>query len=272
MYFKEDSINSVYIDDIDVYMRSIENKYIISCNLLDSNLEKNNNRQILVDWLIRVNDNFKLLHDTLHLTVYLIDAYLGCIDVSVSRLQLLGIGALLLASKYEDVHPPCILDLTELTCNAYTNKEVIEIEFDIYKTVNYNLGRPSPLYFLSRYIDKLSCITNEQYMLAKFFIDMSLEYSIFSCILPSKIAASSLYLAMQILLDDYSVKYVESVCDYEPKKIDYQISLLVIYTLRYIHIDNEFRNLIDKYKNTFVISELKVKLENIKEKSMRHTF
>jgi hypothetical protein len=63
-------------------------------------------RMILLDWLVDVHLNFRLLADTLHLTVYIIDRYLSLKQVLRHELQLVGIAAMLLASKYEEIYIP----------------------------------------------------------------------------------------------------------------------------------------------------------------------
>lgn len=58
-------------------------------------------RAILIDWLIDVHLKFKLLPETLYITVGIIDRYLSLHTVARSKLQLVGITALFVASKYE---------------------------------------------------------------------------------------------------------------------------------------------------------------------------
>lgn len=48
------------------------------------------NRAVLIDWLYQVHDRFKLLADTFHMTIQLIDRYLQIIDASKHELQLIG--------------------------------------------------------------------------------------------------------------------------------------------------------------------------------------
>jgi hypothetical protein len=48
------------------------------------------NRAVLIDWLYQVHDRFKLLSDTFHMTVHLVDRYLQKVDVSKHELQLIG--------------------------------------------------------------------------------------------------------------------------------------------------------------------------------------
>jgi len=58
-------------------------------------------RAILVDWLVEVQQNFELHHETLYLAVKLTDRFLDRAPIQKDRLQLLGMTAVLVASKYE---------------------------------------------------------------------------------------------------------------------------------------------------------------------------
>lgn len=67
-------------------------------------------RAVLIDWLIQVHMKFQLLQETMYLTVYFIDSYLQRMDVSKMHLQLVGVTAMFLASKYEEMYVPAIED------------------------------------------------------------------------------------------------------------------------------------------------------------------
>jgi G2/mitotic-specific cyclin-B, other len=81
-------------------------------------------RAILIDWLIEVHLKFKLVPDTLYLTVNLIDRYLERLEVSRPKLQLVGVTCLLIASKYEEIYPPELRDLVYICDRAYTRQDV----------------------------------------------------------------------------------------------------------------------------------------------------
>lgn len=81
-------------------------------------------RSILVDWLVEVHLKFKLVPETLYLTINLIDRYLERMEVSRPRLQLVGVTSLLIASKYEEIYPPELRDLVYICDRAYTRSDV----------------------------------------------------------------------------------------------------------------------------------------------------
>jgi hypothetical protein len=60
-------------------------------------------RAILVDWLVEVHMKFRLVPETLYLCINILDRYLSIVDVERSKLQLVGVTALFIACKYEEI-------------------------------------------------------------------------------------------------------------------------------------------------------------------------
>lgn len=85
-------------------------------------------RAILIDWLIEVHLKFKLVPESLYLTVNLIDRYLEREQVNRQKLQLVGVTAMLIACKYEEIYPPIVKDFVYITDNAYTKEEILAME------------------------------------------------------------------------------------------------------------------------------------------------
>lgn len=65
------------------------------------------------------------MDETLYLMVTLIDRFLECQIVVRKKLQLVGITAMLLACKYEEVTVPVVEDLILISDRAYTREEVL---------------------------------------------------------------------------------------------------------------------------------------------------
>lgn len=63
-------------------------------------------RTILADWLVEVHHKFELMPETLYLTINVIDRYLSMETVLRRELQLVGVSAMLIASKYEEIWAP----------------------------------------------------------------------------------------------------------------------------------------------------------------------
>ncbi|KAK3020550.1 hypothetical protein RJ639_047462, partial [Escallonia herrerae] len=90
-------------------------------------------RGILVDWLVEVCEEYKLVPDTLYLTVYLIDLFLSEYYIERQKLQLLGITCMLIASKYEEICAPRIEEFCFITDNTYTKEEVWHLSLSLSK-------------------------------------------------------------------------------------------------------------------------------------------
>ena len=88
-------------------------------------------RSILVDWLIDVHFKFDFTYETLFMTVSIIDRYLLIAQISGTNFQLLGITALMIACKHEEIYLSKINDFIYITDNAYKKDEVIKMEFDV---------------------------------------------------------------------------------------------------------------------------------------------
>jgi len=151
-------------------------------------------RTILIDWLVEVHKRFKLVQESLYLTVHVLDRFLDVHTVSRSKLQLVGLGCLLVASKYEDTWPPRISDLIFIADKAYTRQEIISMECLILDKLEYNLGCPMPLNFLRRY-SKVADSEAEVHTLAKYLLEISLLDFDMCAYTYSQQAAASLSLA-----------------------------------------------------------------------------
>jgi hypothetical protein len=111
-----------------------------------------NMRTILVDWLVEVHKKFRICSDALFLTVNIIDRYLESKVVIRNHLQLVGITALLIACKYEEVYPPEVRDCVYITDRAYTRQEVLDTETDILNVLQFKISGPTAYPFLTRFL------------------------------------------------------------------------------------------------------------------------
>ena len=130
-------------------------------------------RAILVDWLVDVHLKIKMVPETLFVCVSLIDRYLEKVPVTRQYLQLVGVTAMFIASKYEEIYPPQIKDFIEVTDNSYTRAEVLQMEGSILEILEFNLTSPSPYRFMERYARVLD-LDAKTTMLARFILELSL--------------------------------------------------------------------------------------------------
>ena len=89
---------SEYADEILDHMHKTENDFLPKYGYMKSQPDINEKmRAILVDWLIEVHFKFKLLPETLFITVNIIDRFLEKTKIKRQRLQLLGVTAMWIA-------------------------------------------------------------------------------------------------------------------------------------------------------------------------------
>lgn len=98
-------------------------------------------RLVLYDWLINVSTDFKLKNRTLFLAIDLIELFLMNKQVSKAEYQLVGIAALFMASKYEEIYPPPLKAFSTTCDNFYTHKQIIDCETQILLTINFDMSR-----------------------------------------------------------------------------------------------------------------------------------
>ena len=84
-------------------------------------------RDLNVLCLMQVHYKLELLGETLFLTVNIIDRYLARENVLRKKLQLVGVTAMLLACKYEEVSVPVVEDLILICDRAYTRADILEM-------------------------------------------------------------------------------------------------------------------------------------------------
>ncbi|OQE24349.1 hypothetical protein PENSTE_c007G00941 [Penicillium steckii] len=155
-------------------------------------------RGILVDWLIEVHTRFRLLPETLFLAVNIIDRFLSAEVVALDRLQLVGVTAMFIASKYEEVLSPHVANFSHVADETFSDKEILDAERHVLATLEYNMSFPNPMNFLRR-ISKADNYDIQTRTLGKYLMEISLLDHRFMGFPQSQIAAASMYLARLIL-------------------------------------------------------------------------
>ncbi|CAI9087985.1 OLC1v1022204C1 [Oldenlandia corymbosa var. corymbosa] len=151
-------------------------------------------RGILINWLIEVHLKFDLMQETLFLMVTLLDQFLSLVSIKKNKMQLVGLTALLLASKYEDFWHPRIVDLIGVSADSYTREEMLRMENAFLTTLKFRLNAPTPYVFMLRFIKAAQSDKKFEH-LAFYLIELCLvEYEALKY-KPSLLCASAIYLA-----------------------------------------------------------------------------
>ncbi|XP_011556113.3 G2/mitotic-specific cyclin-B [Plutella xylostella] len=191
---------SMYIKDIYRYLIELEEKYPVGEDYLkNQSVITGKMRATLMDWLVEVQRQFSLLLETFQLTVGIIDRYLQAVpNVQRNELQLVGVTAMFIASKYEEIYAPDVGDFVYVTDNAYSKQDVFRCEREIMCKLGFCLARPIPLSFLRRFI-KAAHGSSKNHHLAKYLVDLCLVDYNMSHYRPSELAAAAICLSLHLL-------------------------------------------------------------------------
>ena len=170
-----------YGDDIFRYL--IKSEKVNICDyankdifdLQDKKYFNEKNRSIIFNWLVKNNFKWKLKDDTIFMAMNLMDRYISKYPTKNSEFQLIGISSYLIASKYEDIYPPYLDDLSQICNYIYSNDDIIKKEYDILSGLNFDI-----LYNSSyKYLTFLHSVTDKENMkllyLAQFILELTLE-------------------------------------------------------------------------------------------------
>ena len=157
-------------------------------------------RSILIDWLVDVHAKFKLMPETLYLTVNLVDRYLERKVTVRSRLQLVGVTAMLLASKYEEIYAPEVRDFTYITDNAYTRQQILAQETAMLAALKFKVTVPTAYVFTRRFLKAARLHEDRTAInLAHYLVERQLqEYSMLKY-MPSVVAAAAVNITARTL-------------------------------------------------------------------------
>ncbi|XP_057657770.1 G2/mitotic-specific cyclin-B [Diorhabda carinulata] len=228
-----------YLLDIFEYLRDMEKKLAINKNFLEEHESTPKMRAILVNWLVEVHMNFKLTLDTLHLCIGIIDRYLQeNKKVGKNTLQLVGTSALLIACKYEEVYIPDLEDF-EYTCdNTFSKRQILQMEREILKRLDFSLGRPLSIQFLRRY-NKIADANIDHHNLGKYLLELALLEDSMSHVRPSLQAASACCLSMGILNETMDLQKLWTPTLAHYTSYTYYDIRTVVADLAYLIIKNE---------------------------------
>jgi len=196
---EKDNKPIILIEDIYQTLKEEEKSISNSINYDYIKMQTDVNEQmrgVLIDWIIEVNLKFKLREETLFLTVSIIDKFLSRNVINRSKLQLLGVAAMFIACKFEEIYTPHIKDFVYITDNAYSTQEILQMEVKVLKSLNYDVLIPTPLLFF-QLISKYFNLNKKEFLFGRFILESflieykSLKYH------PSLIACTTGYIVMK---------------------------------------------------------------------------
>ncbi|XP_065143896.1 G2/mitotic-specific cyclin-B3-like isoform X1 [Paramisgurnus dabryanus] len=162
-----------YAKDIFDYLKNREENFLLSDYMHKQPDLTQDMRGILVDWMVEVQENFEMNHETLYLAVKITDHYLSVDVVMRESLQLIGSTAMLIAAKFEERCPPSVDDFLYICDDAYKRRELLVMERNILQALNFDINIPVSYRFLRRYA-KVAHVNMETLTLARYVCELSL--------------------------------------------------------------------------------------------------
>ncbi|KAF2486774.1 cyclin-like protein [Neohortaea acidophila] len=235
-----------YVHEIFDYMKQLEISTMPNPDYMDDQAELEwKMRGILVDWLLEVHTRFRLLPETLFLAVNIIDRFLSCKVVQLERLQLVGVTAMFIASKYEEVLSPHVQNFVHVADDGFPESEILSAERFVLTSLDYDLSYPNPMNFLRR-ISKADNYDIQTRTLGKYLLEIGCLDHRFLKHPPSLVAASAMYLARLVMnrgeWDATLVKYA----GYTEEEIQPVFKLMVDYLAAPVAHDAFFKKYASK--------------------------
>jgi len=99
-------------------------------------------RRKLLDWLLRVNQQFSFNFDTWVLTASILDRFLSAQPIETDIFQLAGCAAFLIAAKHEERDPPKVSELVSLCAKCYMKSDFLKMERIMLRVLEWNIQTP----------------------------------------------------------------------------------------------------------------------------------
>lgn len=190
---------SEYVNEIFGYLHELELKTLPDPNYLQWQRNmRPKMRSILVDWMVEVHLKFRLLPETLYLSINIMDRFMSRETVEVDRLQLLATGSLFIAAKYEEVYSPSVKNYAYVTDGGFTEDEILQAERFILEILDFDMSYPNPMNFLRR-ISKADDYDVQARTIGKYLLEITAVDYKFIGYLPSLCAAAAMYIARKML-------------------------------------------------------------------------
>ncbi|XP_048192731.1 G2/mitotic-specific cyclin-B3 [Perognathus longimembris pacificus] len=236
--------NLEYAEDIFAYLKEREEHFILR-NYMDKQTDLTSDmRALLVDWLVEVQINFEMSHETLYLAVKLVDHYLTTSLLKKENLQLLGSTAFFIAAKFEEPYPPSLKEFLYICEDLYQRNDMLTLEASILTNLDYDINIPIAYNFLRRYA---TCLQSSMttLTLSRYICEITLQESYYIPERASKLAAGSFLLALCMKNLGHLISSLERHSGYKVSDLRCLVKKLNVLVAR--QPCNNFKTVYNKY-------------------------
>lgn len=157
-------------DDVWIKMLNKELKYVHDKSIMERHPSlQPKMRAILLDWLLEVSEAYSLHRETYYLAQDFFDRFmLSQSDVPKHQLQLIGISALFIAAKLEEIYPPKLHEFAYVTDGACEEEEILGMELVMLKALKWELCPETPMSWLKLYAQVDSLKDQHNFLIPQF--------------------------------------------------------------------------------------------------------
>lgn len=198
-----------YSEEIFTYMSELENQAMPNPRYMDGQHEIEwAMRTTLIDWLLQVHMRYHMLPETLWIAINILDRFCSVRCVSLTKFQLVGVTAMFVAAKYEEIMAPSVDEFVFMTEKGYTKEEILKGERVILGCLEFNISPYCSPYSWVRRISKADDYDIQTRTLSKFLMEVTLLDHRFLRARPSMIAAIGMYLARRMLGGEWNEAFI----------------------------------------------------------------
>ncbi|CAO1629222.1 unnamed protein product [Sympodiomycopsis kandeliae] len=206
---RDTSMVAEYSKEIFAYMAKCEMETLANPQYITYQNELHwHMRTTLVDWLLQVHTRYHMLPETLFIAINIVDRFLSVRVVSLAKLQLVGVTAMFIAAKYEEIVAPSVDEFVYMTEGGYSKDEIFKGERIVLQTLDFKVSSYCSPYSWVRKISKADDYDIQVRTLAKFLMEMTLLDHRFLRAKPSLIAGISMYLSKKMLGGQWNEAFV----------------------------------------------------------------
>lgn len=196
-------------------------KLLPDLNYMDRHVELGwTERGILLDWIIQLHWRYQFLPESLFLFTNILDRFLSLRpQISVSKLQLVGLACFFIATKYEETLTPAVAEIARLSEDQYTVADILKAERYILNTLGYDLSYPGPMNWLRRG-SKADDFEPQARTVAKYLLEVGCFEPKLVATPASLMAAAALWIARLTLGREDWVSVMQSCLSFRPSDSD----------------------------------------------------
>lgn len=176
---------SPYADDICSHTRSQEHQAFIADDFMAWHSDITASmREVLVGWLVEIQPQLGLGQHALFLGALLIDKYCHSRYVSKHKYQLLGLAALFVAAKFEEVKTPRLRAYFNIAGGQYSFEQILAMESDILLALDFNVKAVTSCWHLDECLESAG-LQGDSRGLCRFLLELALVEYGFCLLRPS---------------------------------------------------------------------------------------